>query len=1187
MNKSQLKELLAKRILYLDGAMGTIIQSHGLEESDYRGQAFAEHLHPLAGNNDVLNITQPQLIQDIHRAYFEVGCDIIETNTFNSTSVSQNDYALSASAWELNFHGAKIAKEVAAEFSNDSPRYVAGAIGPTNRSLSLSPDVNSPAFRAITFDKLVAAYEVQVDGLLAGGVDLLLIETAFDTLNAKAAVYAAEQVFRKQNKRLPIMISGTIVDQSGHTLSGQMPEAFWISLQHTPELLSIGLNCALGAKQMKPFLQRLEQIADCYLSVYPNAGLPNELGKYDETAEYFSDVVAELARDVGVNIVGGCCGTTPEHIDALKEKCGGISPRGVKSTKKIFTLSGLESVSLDQTTDFLSIGERTNVSGSRKFAKLIVAHDYDAALTIAREQVENGAQVIDINLDEALLNSEQEMEHFVNLVASDPEISKVPLMIDSSKWSVILCGLKCMQGKGIVNSISLKDGEEAFIQKAQEIKLLGHALIIMAFDETGQADTFERKIEVCKRAYDILVNKVSFEPTDIIFDSNVLTIATGIAEHNNYALDFFRAVQWVKANLPAARTSGGISNVSFAFRGNEIIRRAMHSCFLYHAKKAGLDMAIINAGQLDIYEEIPEDIKIAVEDALLNRHTDAAENLLQLAAKHSGSGEKESRSKLAWREAGAEERLKTALVKGITDFVELDTEECRSRFPHALALIEGPLMDGMKEVGNLFAEGKMFLPQVIKSARVMKKAVAYLQPYLEKEKEHSTAKRSGIVLLATVKGDVHDIGKNIVGIVLACNNFEVIDLGVMTPCEKIIAEAIKNDVSLVGLSGLITPSLDEMVIVAKEMQKQGLTIPLLIGGATTSKKHTAIKIAPNYEHGVVHVLDASKSAPVASALCSSESKPSFLAHIKEEYETINRTYQSEGRGKPLLSLEEARANKFKCDWQSYEPVKPIFLGVKVFKNIPISEVAPFIDWSPFFITWELNGKFPQILESPKYGVEAKKLYADACSMLQMMASGPLVELGAVIGMFEAASENEKIILFDEAGKECAQFDMYRQLKKHDANIANCCLADFIAPRAAGKKDYLGLFALSGGLEMESAVENFEQDNDDYSLILLKALADRLAEACSEYLHKQVRTKHWGYVPDEDLILNDLFTDKYKGIRPAPGYPACPNHADKRTIFNLLKVEQNIGVELTENYAMTPAASVCGYYFANPKARYFS
>lgn len=1189
-----LKQLLESRILVLDGAMGTMIQRYNLSESDFRGDRFKDHACDLKGNNDILCLTKPEVIKEIHLAYLEAGSDIIETNTFNGTSISQADYNTSHLAYEINFQAAKLAKEACEEVTKrdtNKPRFVAGALGPTNKTASLSPDVNDPGFRAVSFDELSNAYLEQAKGLIDGGADILLIETIFDTLNAKAAVFGIQEFCQINNINIPIMISGTIVDQSGRTLSGQTTDAFYISLSHVKNLVSIGLNCALGAKQIRPFLEELSEIASCFVSVYPNAGLPNAFGGYDETPSEMAAILKEYSDEGLINIVGGCCGTTPDHIREFSKIVNNLPPRKIKKQEPYLRLSGLEPVVLRPDSNFMNIGERTNVSGSKKFARLIASGNYDEALTIAKDQVEGGAQVLDVNMDEGMLDSEKAMQKFLNLLAAEPEIAKLPIMIDSSKWSVIETGLKCLQGKGIVNSISLKEGESVFKEHARKVLNYGAAVIVMAFDENGQADTFERKIEIAKRVYDILVNEIGFQPQDVIFDPNILTVGTGIDEHNNYAVDFIRATKWIKQNLPLAKVSGGISNISFSFRGNDVVREAMHSAFLYHAIKAGLDMGIVNAGQLALYDEVPIDLLELVEDVLLNRRSDATERLIEFAEKVKRKEKTEVKEE-EWRKLSVEERLKHSLVKGIVEFVEKDVEEAIKKYPSPLTIIEGPLMDGMNVVGDLFGAGKMFLPQVVKSARVMKKAVAYLEPYIiESRSSDSSLEKSnnGTILLATVKGDVHDIGKNIVGVVLGCNNYKIIDLGVMVSADKILDSAIKEDVDIVGLSGLITPSLDEMVHVAKEMERRGMKTPLLIGGATTSRIHTAVKIAPNYSQPTIHVLDASRSVPVVSNLINRDVRDSYIQQVKNEYSSIREDYLRRVTDKDYLTYEAAKRNRFQFDIKEYSPTKPIKQGITMFIDFPLDILKKYIDWTPFFMTWELKGKYPKIFEDDKFGVEAKKLFDDANVMLDIIIAEKSLKANGIVGLFPANSVDDDIEVYSDESRSglLTLFHTLRQQSQKSKDVPNIALADFIAPKESGIKDYIGAFAVTTGLGIESLVMKYEESNDDYSSIMVKAVADRLAEAFAEYLHELVRKELWGYQPDESFSNEELIKEKYNGIRPAPGYPAQPDHTEKILLFDLLNVQENTKITLTENLAMYPAASVCGLYFANPKAKYFN
>lgn len=1367
MKTEEFRKILSERILVLDGAMGTMIQRHKLTEEQYRGERFKDHPYDLKGNNDILCITQPEIIKGIHRAYFEAGADIVETNTFNGTPISQADYHTQDYVYEINFEAARIAKEVAKEFKQpNKPRFVAGALGPTNKTLSISPNVNDPGYRAVTFDEMVDAYYKQTKGLVDGGVDILLIETIFDTLNAKAAIIAIQKYLEEKNIELPLMISGTIVDMSGRTLSGQTVEAFYISISHAKNLVSVGLNCALGAKQMRPFVEDLLNISDKFISVYPNAGLPNEMGGYDETPNSMATVLEDFLASGFVNIVGGCCGTTPEHIKAIAERVKHHKPRIPKQQEPYLRLSGLEPVILRPDSNFMNIGERTNVAGSKKFARLIKEEKYDEALSVARDQVEGGAQVLDVNMDEGMLDSERAMTKFLNLLEAEPDIAKLPIMIDSSKWSVIEAGLKCLQGKGIVNSISLKEGEEVFKEHAKKVLSYGAAVIVMAFDEQGQADTFERRIQICKRAYDILTKEVGFPPQDIIFDPNILAIATGMSEHNNYAVDYIEATKWIKQNLPYAKVSGGVSNLSFSFRGNDVVREAMHSAFLYHAIKAGMDMGILNAGQLVVYEEIPKDLLVLVEDVILNRRPDATERLIDFAEKIKKQDKIHTEEKKdEWRNLSVEERLKHSLVKGITDFIDVDITEALEKYSNPLEIIEGPLMAGMNVVGDLFGAGKMFLPQVVKSARVMKKAVAILEPIIKaqpstpslrneslipnsspKEKgvkatsrtvfqkksdsntyywmsadpktygllkefvkqnranqtdaekklwellrnkqlanykfrrqhiigkyiadfvciEHklvievdglihqlpenkesdeirtawlesvgfrvirftneqvltepekvlnkildtlkalsfgegleeeasfgrdSEGASSGSILLATVKGDVHDIGKNIVAVVLGCNSYNVIDLGVMVHAETIIQTAIDKNVDIIGLSGLITPSLDEMVHVAKEMQRRGLKIPLLIGGATTSRVHTAVKIDPNYDAAVIHVLDASRSVPVVSSLLNpdKQEKEKYIQSVKAEYKKLREDYFKKKSDKQLVSLDKARENRLKINWTEQKIHKPNQLGITTLRNYSLEILRKYIDWTPFFMAWELKGKYPAIFEDEKVGIEAKKLFDDANKLLDRVISENLLSANAVFGIFPANSVGDDIEVYsDESRKGVpAVLHTLRQQMQKSEGQPNIALADFIAPKETGINDYIGAFAVTAGIGIEKLIEQFEKNHDDYNSIMIKAIADRLAEAFAEHLHEQVRKKYWGYSADENLSNDDLIKEKYIGIRPAPGYPAQPDHTEKLILFELLDVEKNTSIKLTESLAMYPAASVSGLYFANPEAKYFN
>ena len=1191
----QFQDLLKEKILVIDGAMGTMIQRHKLTEKDFRGERFKDYQHDLKGNNDLLSITQPEVIKSIHREYFSAGADIVETNTFNANVISQADYHLQEIAYEINYESAKIAKEVAEEFNKkfpDKPKFVAGALGPTNKTLSLSPNVNDPGFRAVTFDEVADAYYDAARGLVDGGADIILIETIFDTLNAKAAIFGVEKLLTERSLDIPVMISGTIVDQSGRTLSGQTVEAFLTSVSHAKNLVSVGLNCALGAKQMRPFVEDLSNVSDKFLSVYPNAGLPNEMGGYDETPQTMATVLEDFLASEFVNVVGGCCGTTPAHIKEIAAIVKNHKPRIPKIQEQYLRLSGLEPVVLRPDSNFMNIGERTNVTGSKKFARLIKENNYDEALSVARDQVEGGAQVLDVNMDEGMLDSEAAMTKFINLLEAEPDIAKFPIMIDSSKWSVIEAGLKCLQGKGIVNSISLKEGEEVFREHARKVLNYGAAVIVMAFDENGQADTFERRIEICKRVYKILTEKIGFPPQDIIFDPNILAIATGIEEHNNYAVDYLEATRWIKQNLPFAKVSGGVSNLSFSFRGNDTVREAMHSAFLFHAIKAGMDMGIVNAGQLEVYEEIPKDLLENVEDVILNRRPDATERLIDFAETIKKKDKTEEKIE-DWRNHPVEERLKHALIKGIVEYIDVDVEEARKKYPQPIEVIEGPLMAGMNVVGDLFGAGKMFLPQVVKSARVMKKAVAILIPYIETEKEKNQSTREqGKVLMATVKGDVHDIGKNIVGVVLGCNNYNVIDLGVMVHTEKILQTAIDEKVDVIGLSGLITPSLDEMVHVAKEMERRGMNLPLLIGGATTSRIHTAVKIDQNYSGAVIHVLDASRSVPVVSNLLNENKaeKSKYIQSFKEEYAQLRDDYSKRKSDKQYISLERARENRLKIDWKKSNIKKPNKLGVKVLNNFPLVTLKKYIDWTPFFMTWELKGKYPTIFEDKGVGIEAKKLFDDANKLLDKIISENLLVANGVLGLFPVNSVGcDDIEIYTEesrAGVRRVLHTLRQQIQKSKIE-PNIALADFIAPRESGVEDYIGMFAVTTGVGIEKLVDKFEKDHDDYNSIMVKAIADRLAEAFAEHLHELVRKDYWGYSPDESFSSQELIKENYLGIRPAPGYPAQPDHTEKPIIFSLLDVENNTGIRLTESMAMYPAASVSGLYFSHPESKYFA
>ncbi|GAB3107148.1 methionine synthase [Aestuariicella hydrocarbonica] len=1184
---------IKNRILILDGGMGTMIQSYQLGESDYRGERFADYHMDIAGNNDLLSITQPKLIKEMHTAYMEAGADIIETNTFNSTRISMADYEMESLAHEINVAATRLAREAADEMTArnpDKPRFVAGVVGPTSRTCSISPDVNDPGARNVTFDQLVENYLESVDGLVKGGADLILIETIFDTLNAKAAIFAVQEYFERVGFELPIMISGTITDASGRTLSGQTTEAFYNSLAHAKPL-SIGLNCALGAKELRQYVQELSRVAECYVSAHPNAGLPNEFGEYDETPEQMIAVVKEFAESGLVNIIGGCCGTTPGHIKAIADEMAKHQPRPIPAIEPACRLSGLEPFNITADSLFVNVGERCNVTGSAKFKRLIVEGDYDAALEVALEQVENGAQVIDINMDEGMLDAEAAIVRFLNLIAGEPDICRVPIMVDSSKWEVIEAGLKCIQGKSIVNSISLKEGEAEFIERARLCQRYGAAVVVMAFDETGQADTLQRKTEICERSYRVLVDKVGFNPADIIFDPNIFAVATGIEEHNNYAVDFIEACRWIKQNLPHAGISGGVSNVSFSFRGNNPVREAIHSVFLYHAIQAGLNMGIVNAGQLAVYDDLPKELKDCVEDVILNRNSEGTEALLAIADKFRGDGSTgEKKEDLEWRSWDVNKRMEHALVKGISTYIVEDTEAARLASTRPLDVIEGPLMDGMNVVGDLFGAGKMFLPQVVKSARVMKQAVAYLNPFIEAEKTEAT-KPNGKILMATVKGDVHDIGKNIVGVVLQCNNYEVIDLGVMVPCEKILQVAQEQNCDIIGLSGLITPSLDEMVTVAKEMERQGINKPLLIGGATTSKAHTAVKIEPQLKlNQVTYVADASRAVGVASKLLSDEQRDAFVAETKAEYEVVReRNAGRKARG-TVRTYPEAISRGLKLDWEHYTPPTPSFTGTKVFEDYPLEELIETIDWTPFFITWDLVGKYPRIFDDEVVGEAAKTLFADAQAMLKRIVDEKLLTAKAVIGFWPANTVNHDDIAVFADDKRTEQLStlhhIRQQVQKPGNTKPNTSLADFVAPKDSGKPDYIGGFVVTAGIGADQLAKEYEEQQDDYSSIMVKALADRLAESLAERMHQRVRKEFWGYIPEEQLDNESLIKEKYQGIRPAPGYPACPDHTEKASLFELLDAKNKIGVELTEHYAMHPAAAVSGWYFSHPESYYF-
>jgi 5-methyltetrahydrofolate--homocysteine methyltransferase len=1188
--KSQIEAQLKERILLIDGGMGTMIQGYKLEELDYRGERFADWHCDLKGNNDLLVLSQPHLIKDIHLAYLEAGADILETNTFNSTTIAMADYDMQSLSEEINFAAAQLAREAADEWTAKTPnrpRYVAGVLGPTNRTCSISPDVNDPGYRNVSFDQLVVAYSESTRALIRGGADLILLETIFDTLNAKACAFAVDSVFDELGYKLPVMISGTITDASGRTLSGQTTEAFYNAMRHV-EPISFGLNCALGPDELRQYVQELSRISETYVSAHPNAGLPNAFGEYDLDPEEMAEHIAEWAKAGFLNLVGGCCGTTPEHIRQMAAAVEGVKPRQLPDLPIACRLSGLEPLTISKESLFVNVGERTNVTGSAMFKRLIKEELYDEALFVARQQVENGAQIIDINMDEGMLESEACMVRFLNLCASEPEISKVPVMVDSSKWEVIEAGLKCIQGKGIVNSISLKEGKEKFVAQAKLIRRYGAAVIVMAFDELGQADTRARKIEICTNAYHILVNEVGFPAEDIIFDPNIFAVATGIDEHNNYAVDFINAVADIKRDLPHAMISGGVSNVSFSFRGNNYVREAIHAVFLYHCFKNGMDMGIVNAGQLEIYDNVPDKLRNAVEDVILNRSDEATERLLEIADEYRGNavGKIDDPALLEWRTWPVEKRLEHALVKGITEFIVDDTEEARVKASRPLDVIEGPLMDGMNVVGDLFGEGKMFLPQVVKSARVMKQAVAHLEPYINALKQKGST--NGKILLATVKGDVHDIGKNIVGVVLQCNNYEIIDLGVMVSCETILKVAKEKQVDIIGLSGLITPSLDEMVHVAKEMERQGFELPLLIGGATTSKAHTAVKIEQNYHAPVVYVNNASRAVGVCSALLSDELRPAFIEKLDIDYE---RTRDQHARKMPRtrpVNLEKARENRFDFDWNSYTPPVPEKLGIHIIDQCDVATLRPYIDWTPFFMTWSLMGKYPTIFEHEEVGEEAKRLFEDANVLLDRVEKENLLRVKGMCGLFPAASVGDDVEVYsDETRTHVAHklFNLRQQTEKPKG--FNYCLSDYIAPKSSARRDWIGAFAVTGGIGERALADQYKADGDDYNAIMIQAVADRLAEAFAEYLHEKVRKEIWGYAPDENLANADLIREKYQGIRPAPGYPACPEHTEKGTLWDMLNVEENIGMTLTSSYAMWPGASVSGWYFSHPESRYFA
>ncbi|MBF6639503.1 methionine synthase [Rouxiella silvae] len=1184
-----LHEQLAKRILVLDGGMGTMIQSYHLEEEDYRGERFADWESDLKGNNDLLVLTKPEVITAIHYGYLEAGADILETNTFNSTTIAMADYHMASLSAEINYEAARLARICADEWTArtpEKPRYVAGVLGPTNRTASISPDVNDPAYRNVSFDQLVEAYCESTRALIEGGADLIMVETIFDTLNAKAATFAVETVFEEMGVLLPVMISGTITDASGRTLSGQTTEAFYNSLRHVKPL-TFGLNCALGPDELRQYVAELSRISECYVTAHPNAGLPNAFGEYDLEAKEMAEHIGEWARSGFLNIVGGCCGTTPAHIAAMVKVLEGVPPRKLPEIPVACRLAGLEPLTIDPKTLFVNVGERTNVTGSARFKKLIKEEKYLEALAVARQQVESGAQIIDINMDEGMLDAEAAMVKFLNLIAGEPDIARVPIMIDSSKWDVIEKGLKCIQGKGIVNSISMKEGEEAFLKHARKVRRYGAAMVVMAFDEMGQADTRARKIEICRRAYNLLTKEVGFPPEDIIFDPNIFAVATGIEEHNNYAVDFIDACADIKAELPHAMISGGVSNVSFSFRGNDPVREAIHAVFLYHAIRNGMDMGIVNAGQLAIYDDLSDELRNAVEDVILNRREDGTERLLDLAEKYRGSKDdgEANKQQAEWRGWEVRKRLEYSLVKGITEFIELDTEEARQLSARPIEVIEGPLMDGMNVVGDLFGEGKMFLPQVVKSARVMKQAVAYLQPYIEASKEKG--KTNGKILLATVKGDVHDIGKNIVGVVLQCNNYEIIDLGVMVPTDKILKTAIEEKVDIIGLSGLITPSLDEMVNVAKEMQRRGFTIPLLIGGATTSKAHTAVKIEQNYHGSTTYVQNASRSVGVVSALLSDTQRDVFVEKTRKEYETVRIQHARKKPRTPPVSLDIARANASALDWENYTPPVALRLGIQQVEA-SVETLRHYIDWTPFFMTWSLAGKYPRILEDEIVGEEAKRLFQDANDLLDKLSNEKLLNPRGVFGLFPANRVGDDIEIYrDESRDEVLVVSHHLRQQTEKTDFANYCLADFVAPKSSGKADYMGAFAVTGGLEEDALAEAYDRQHDDYNKIMIKALSDRLAEGFAEYLHEQVRKVHWGFAADEKLSNEELIRENYQGIRPAPGYPACPEHTEKGQIWKLLDVETHTGMQLTESFAMWPGAAVSGWYFSHPDSKYFA
>jgi 5-methyltetrahydrofolate--homocysteine methyltransferase len=1214
----EISAALRDRILIFDGAMGTMIQRHALEETHYRGERFRDWERDVKGNSDLLSLSQPDIVRGIHREYLEAGADIVETNTFSAQFISQADYGMEDLAYELNVESARLARlecDAMTEQTPDKPRFVAGAMGPTNTTASISPDVNDPGKRNITFDRLVAAYLEQANGLVDGGADLLLVETIFDTLNAKAAIFALETLFEERDRRWPVIISGTITDASGRTLSGQVTEAFWNSIRHARPL-AVGLNCALGAKEMRPYIAELSAITDCFVSCYPNAGLPNAFGEYDESPQQTAAIVEEFAASGLVNLLGGCCGTTPAHINAIATSVKGSTPRTPVSIAPACRLSGLEPLNIVEESLFVNVGERTNITGSARFRKLIKAGDYPAALTVARQQVEAGAQVIDVNMDEGMIDGVEAMDRFVKLIATEPDICRVPMMIDSSKWAVIEAGLKCVQGKPIVNSISMKEGEESFIEQARLCRKYGAAIVVMAFDESGQADNLERRKAICQRGYDILTKEVGFPPEDIIFDPNIFALATGIEEHVNYGVDYIEATRWVKQNLPGALISGGVSNVSFSFRGNNAVREAIHAVFLYHAIQAGMDMGIVNAGALTVYDEVDPQLRERIEDVILNRRPDSAERMLEIAEKFSGEGKLQEAADDSWRQMPVSERITHALVKGIDDYAETDTEELRKEIKErggkTIEVIEGPLMAGMNVVGDLFGSGKMFLPQVVKSARVMKKAVAYLIPFIEAEKKPGDAEtKKGKIVMATVKGDVHDIGKNIVGVVLQCNNYDVVDLGVMVPAQKILDTAVEEGADLIGLSGLITPSLDEMVNVAGEMERQGFEIPLLIGGATTSRAHTAVRVTPKYHGPVVWVKDASRSVPVVAALLSPEQREVLLAEVNEDYESIRRRHAAKLNDRKTLTLEAARANRTPIEWEGYRPPRPRLLSqqardactgpecdhqhgevtqyVKTFLDYSLEELRPYIDWQPFFNAWEMKGSFPDILNNPASGETARKLYDEAQTMLDQAIAGKWLRANGVIGLFPANAVNEDDIeVYTDESRSGVLTTLHnlRQQGEHREGIPNRSIGDFVAPKETGLKDYVGAFAVTAGLGAEEKIKEFKEELDDYSAILLESIADRLAEAFAERLHERVRKEFWGYAPDESMSNDDLIKERYDGIRPAPGYPACPEHTEKQSIWDLLDVTERTGLELTDSMAMWPGAAVSGFYFSHPESQYF-